>query len=98
MHQKKSSEICLKERRTIFQKDEQRKGEARTKCFELLLSLLIDMVFVFNSALGSSEPSSCSKFEHGAMSKRIYPNFEFEQQSLDNSVNYRMFNIKYKCV
>ena len=52
MHQKKSSEICLKERRTIFQNDEQRKGEARTKCFELLLSLLIDMVFVFNSALG----------------------------------------------
>ena len=44
-----SSEICLKERRTIFQKDEQRKGKARAK---LLLSLLIDMVFVFNSALG----------------------------------------------
>ena len=47
-----SSEICLKERRTIFQKDEQRKGEARARCFKLLLSLLIDMVFVFNSALG----------------------------------------------
>ena len=45
-----TSEICLKERRTIFQKDEQRKGEARARCFKLLLSLLIDMVFV--SALG----------------------------------------------
>ena len=28
MYQKKSSEFCLKERITIFQKDEQRKGEA----------------------------------------------------------------------
>ena len=52
MYQKKSSEICLKERRTIFQKDEQRKGEARARCFKLLLSFLIEMVFVFNSALG----------------------------------------------
>ena len=50
MYKKKSSEICLKERRTIL--DEQRKGEARARCFKLLLSLLIDMVFVFNSALG----------------------------------------------
>ena len=47
-----SEEKCFKERRTIFQKDEQRKGEARARCFKLLLSLLIDMVFVFNSALG----------------------------------------------
>ena len=51
MYQNKSSEICLKERRTIFQKDEQKKGEARARCFKLL-SLLIDMVFVLNSALG----------------------------------------------
>ena len=35
MYQKKSSEICLKERKTIFQKDEQRKGEARARCFEI---------------------------------------------------------------
>ena len=52
MYQKKSSEICLKERRTILNYFEQRKGEARARCFKLLLSLLIDMVFVFNSALG----------------------------------------------
>ena len=47
---------------------------------------------------GLQNPLLAEKFQHGAMSERIYPNFEFEQQSLDNSVNYRMFNIKYKCI
>ena len=52
MYQKKAAKFVLKNGELFFQKDEQRKGEARARCFKLLLSLLIDMVFVFNSALG----------------------------------------------